>query len=81
MAGLGDARGGVVGFWDLKTQRELLTLSAPDLGSGIVQFSPDGTRLLCAGYSDRNYSGHSYVWTVPSLAELDAEYTRQQAAR
>jgi WD40 repeat protein len=81
VAGVDDVRGGAVSFWDLKSQRELLTLSAPDLGSGIVQFSPDGTRLLCAGYSDRSYSGHSYVWTVPSLAELDAEHARQNAAR
>ena len=65
-----------VRLWDLKTRRELLTLTTPDQGADRVRFSPDGTRLLAAGYG-----GHCYVWTVPSLAELDAEYARQKAAR
>jgi WD40 repeat protein len=65
-----------VRLWDLRTQRELLTLRAPEAGGDRVQFSPDGSRLLVAGYG-----GHCYVWIVPTLAELDAEYARQKAAR
>ena len=69
--------GSGVRLWDLRTRRELLTL--PNLkGEAMfkLQFSPDGDRLLCAGWS-----GPCYVWSVPALAELDAEYARQKAAR
>lgn len=66
----------VARLWDLKTRRGLLTLTPPGEMFHPVRFSRHGGRLLCAGYLNR-----CYVWSVPSLAELDAEYTRQNAAR
>jgi WD40 repeat protein len=54
-------------LWDLKTQRELVTLAAPGGLFPWVQFSPDGAALLCG-----SYDGHSYLWRTPSFAELDA---------
>jgi WD40 repeat protein len=54
----------------------MLTLRALGDSFGTVGFSPNGSRLLGA-----SWDAHSYVWSVPSLADLDAEYARQKAAR
>ena len=44
------------------SQRELITLPLPkDTGLLTQQFSPDGDRLLSAGWS-----GPCYVWSVPA---------------
>jgi len=61
--------GSVTRLWDLRTRRELLTLAAPGDLFYWVKFSPDGDALLCG--SD---NGHSYLWRVPSFAELDAAH-------
>ncbi len=65
MTGLSGGR--AARLWDLKTKRELLTLAAPGNSFVSVSFSPDSNALLCG--SD---NGHSYLWRVPSFAELDS---------
>jgi WD40 repeat protein len=54
-------------LWDLRTRRELLTLTAPGGMFTCATFSPDGNGLVCG-----SYDGHCYLWRVPSFAELDA---------
>lgn len=55
-----------VRLFDLRTQREVLTLHAPASLFLWVGFSSDGGALLC-GASDR----HCYLWRPPSFAELE----------
>jgi WD40 repeat protein/tRNA A-37 threonylcarbamoyl transferase component Bud32 len=58
--------GYVARVWDLRTQRELLTLAAPGDLFYWVKFSSDGDALLCG-----DEVGHCYLWRPPPFVELD----------
>jgi WD40 repeat protein len=62
----GLAGGKAARVWDLKTQRELVTLTAPGNIFQWVEFSSDGNTLLCGSDDFR-----SYIWRAPSFADLD----------
>ena len=64
---MGLGGGYAVRLWDIKTQRELVTLAAPGNIFVQVEFSSDGDALLCG-----SYDGRSYLWRTPSFAQLDA---------
>ena len=53
-------------LWALKTHRELVTLPGAGVLFYDLHFSKDGSALLAG-----NAQGGSYVWQVPSFAELD----------
>ena len=62
-------------LWHMATRREVATLSR-SAASDWPTFSPDGTTLLTA-----HWDGTTYLWRAPTLAEIDAETTREKPGR
>jgi WD40 repeat protein len=57
-----------VTLWDLRTRRELLTLTGEGMGFWFVAFSPDGNWLAAS-----NQQHQLQLWRAPTWAELEAE--------
>jgi len=71
LASGGDRAHEAVKFWDLATQRELLSLPAEGCSYLNLGFSPDGNILFAV-----NFSGLAHFWRAPSWAEIKAAEKR-----